>query len=397
MVEDAGPSRAERSAILLVDDNEALLAALQRILSSETTLVVTENTGAHALLRLAERPFDVIVSDIRMPGMSGLKLLKSVREYDLDLPVVLITGSPDARTAAEAIQYGALQYLVKPVPAEQLRAVVERAITLGRIARLKRHGADEFGSGSFYVGDRAAVDAKLDRALQSARMKYEPIVNISDGKVRAYQALLCSDEPALQDADGIARAAMRVKRLHEVGRVARRLMSEEAQRQSQGKAAFFLKLDPEDLLDSTLYSADDPLAPIASRVVVEFSDRALLDSVKDVNERIGLLRDRGFRIAIGEFGAGHSGASTFAQIGPAFVKVDVSLVRQLDSSPGKRNLVRSLVELCHQLSQSVVAEGVSSLGELNTLRELGCDMAGGELFSDLAPMAGNKVTQYLPH
>ena len=61
------------------------------------------------------------------------------------------------------MEYGAFQYLIKPVEIDRLRAVVGRAISFGRIGRLKRQCAEEYGSGSFYVGDRAGIDAGIDR------------------------------------------------------------------------------------------------------------------------------------------------------------------------------------------------------------------------------------------
>ena len=143
---DLADDGSEGSAILLVDDDDRVLTVLQRALAAPGVRISVANSGAAALTELAARSFDAVVSDIQMPGMNGLKLLHAVREHDLDLPVVLMTGNPDLKTATSAVAYGAFQYLIKPVEIDRLRAVVERAVNVGRIARLKRECAQEFGS-----------------------------------------------------------------------------------------------------------------------------------------------------------------------------------------------------------------------------------------------------------
>ncbi|HEY0469329.1 MAG TPA: response regulator, partial [Polyangiaceae bacterium] len=134
---DAGRLHAE-TKVLLVDDDDAVRNALRRVLERRGYQVFTCSSGADALERLAVGGYDAMVSDVRMPGMSGLKLLRAVREHDLDLPVILVTGNPDLASATEAVEYGAFQYLIKPVEVDRLDEVVERAATIGRMARVKR-------------------------------------------------------------------------------------------------------------------------------------------------------------------------------------------------------------------------------------------------------------------
>lgn len=154
-------------------------------------------SGDAALAALAEQSFDVMVTDIQMPGLTGLKLLRAVRELDLELPVVLITGNPGLQSAVDAVEYGAYRYLIKPVPMQELRAVAGRAGALGRLARSKREYLERFGSGKFRVGDRAGIDAMLDRALASLWTAYQPIVRAVDRSIFAYEALMRVEEPML--------------------------------------------------------------------------------------------------------------------------------------------------------------------------------------------------------
>jgi EAL domain-containing protein (putative c-di-GMP-specific phosphodiesterase class I) len=100
-----------------------------------------------------------------------------------------------------------------------------------------------------------------------------------------------------------------------------------------------------------------------------------------VRERIARLRQLGFRIAIDDIGAGYSGLNSFAMIQPDVVKLDITLVRGVDEDPVKRKLVRVLGDLCQDLGILVVAEGVETPSERDTLVSLGCDLLQGYLFA----------------
>ncbi|HEY1533541.1 MAG TPA: EAL domain-containing protein, partial [Polyangiaceae bacterium] len=363
---------SEGSAILLVDDDDRVLNVLQRALAAPGVHISVANSGAAALTELAARSFDAVVSDIQMPGMNGLKLLHAVREHDLDLPVVLMTGNPDLKTATSAVAYGAFQYLIKPVEIDRLRAVVERAVNVGRIARLKRECAEDFGSGSFYVGDRAGIESTLNRALLSLWMAYQPIVRAGDASTFGYEALLRSNEPLLLHPSAVLKAAERVRRVHDVGRAVRDLVALGAEQVAGDNALVFVNLHSEDLMDPALYLPTAPLTRVAARVVLELTDRASLEHVSDVQDRVQRLRNLGFRIAIDDLGAEQADPGTFHQLEPEFVKLDISMIRSVDEDPEKRRRVQAMVRLCHKLGKSVIAEGVESDAQRSVLVETGC-------------------------
>jgi DNA-binding NtrC family response regulator len=153
--------------VLVVDDDDAVRNALRRVLEHRGYQVVVSSSGGEALSRLAAGGYDAMVSDVRMPGMSGLDLLRAVREHDRDLPVILVTGSPDLASATEALERGAFEYLIKPVESDRLGQVIERAATAGRTARVKRGCVEELtpsgvskrvGSATFLVAERAGSE-----------------------------------------------------------------------------------------------------------------------------------------------------------------------------------------------------------------------------------------------
>src|SRR5262245_33677418 len=101
--------------VLLIDDEPFLGEAYARVLRNVGFEVDAFVDGEEALKSLATVQYSAVVSDVNMPRMSGLDLLRAIRERDLDLPVVLVTGSASVADAAHSIEYGAFRYLTKPI------------------------------------------------------------------------------------------------------------------------------------------------------------------------------------------------------------------------------------------------------------------------------------------
>jgi EAL domain-containing protein (putative c-di-GMP-specific phosphodiesterase class I) len=143
----------------------------------------------------------------------------------------------------------------------------------------------------------------------------------------------------------------------------------------------FVNLHARDLLDEALRSRESPLAALANRVVFEVTERASLDQVHDVRGKISELRQLGYRIAIDDLGAGYAGLNSFASLEPEFVKLDMTLVRDIDKSHTKEKLVRSMTSVCKELGIQVVAEGVETRQERDLLVALGADFLQGYLLA----------------
>jgi serine/threonine-protein kinase len=92
--------------------------------------------------------FDVVISDVRMPDMGGVELLEALRAEDPDLPVVLVSGSPDLETAMKAVEFGAFEYLTKPVSFEKLGTSTQRAIALRRERAQAKRVLEQHRSGT---------------------------------------------------------------------------------------------------------------------------------------------------------------------------------------------------------------------------------------------------------
>lgn len=115
------------AAILIVDDDDAIRDTLYDLLSEEH-LCHAAATAEQALAFVQEQPYDVILTDISMPGMSGLELLGMLRQIQPKTPVIVVTGISDRSHAEGLIRLGAFDYILKPFRLEAVEASVARAL-----------------------------------------------------------------------------------------------------------------------------------------------------------------------------------------------------------------------------------------------------------------------------
>lgn len=114
--------------VLVVDDEETIRLALAKFLRSRGYQVATAESGVEALAKLSQGGFLLMLCDVRMPGMSGVELVKQATKGDPDLAAMMLTAVNDAPTATEALANGAMDYLMKPIELPDLLAACERAL-----------------------------------------------------------------------------------------------------------------------------------------------------------------------------------------------------------------------------------------------------------------------------
>ena len=116
--------------ILVVDDEITVCKSIRRSIQSENYDVDMALSGEEALKKDRENPYDLIITDLMMPGISGLDLLRAVKEHRPEAAVIMITGYPTIKTAVESVKLGAFDYLPKPFTPADLRGVVARAFKM---------------------------------------------------------------------------------------------------------------------------------------------------------------------------------------------------------------------------------------------------------------------------
>jgi DNA-binding NtrC family response regulator len=114
--------------ILIVDDESVVRQAFVRILSSDRCIVEAVDNGADALQKMREQPFDVVLLDLKMPGMDGMTVLRTIKENWPESEVIIVTGYAALQTAKESVALGAFDYMAKPVGPDEVISVTNEAL-----------------------------------------------------------------------------------------------------------------------------------------------------------------------------------------------------------------------------------------------------------------------------
>ncbi len=167
------------STVLIVDDEQSLARSAKAFLADHGYEAEVAGTGERALELLATLQPDVVFADVRLPGMSGLDLLKRIRAFDPVIPVIMLTAYGSIAGAVEAVKLGAFDYVKKPVDLEELKLLADRAretrLLKEELSYYRRRATTDVGFEGL-VGESRAVQAVLERARQIAALDETPPV-----------------------------------------------------------------------------------------------------------------------------------------------------------------------------------------------------------------------------
>jgi two-component system response regulator AtoC len=167
------------STVLIVDDEHTLARSAKAFLADHGYEAEVAGTGEKALELLERLQPDIVFADVRLPGMSGIDLLKRIREFDPVIPVIMLTAYGSIEGAVEAVKLGAFDYVKKPVDLEELKLLADRArenrLLKQELSYYRRRATRDVGFEGL-VGESAAIRAVLERARQIAALDETPPV-----------------------------------------------------------------------------------------------------------------------------------------------------------------------------------------------------------------------------
>ncbi len=210
--------------VLIIDDEEAVRAAFARFLETRGYDTVTADSGPAALSALREGPFEVMLSDIFMPEMSGLELLSHALRIDGDLAVLMLTANSDAVAATEALSHGAMDYLVKPIELAGMERAVVRAMHRRKLEierrRVEWSIRDE-------IAARIADLERERRALRDLTLGVaDSLINAMEAKsvyLRGHSQRVAELAASMAEGLGLSPASVEnvrlAGRLHDVGKI----------------------------------------------------------------------------------------------------------------------------------------------------------------------------------
>jgi putative two-component system response regulator len=127
-----------RYTILVVDDDPYVLESISTLLRAYGYTISTSDSGRNAIQSVQRNPVDVVLTDIKMPGMTGVELLANIHTYDSQIPVILMTAYAELDVAVDAIKKGAFDFITKPYNADYLIHTIEKAVKYADLIRMER-------------------------------------------------------------------------------------------------------------------------------------------------------------------------------------------------------------------------------------------------------------------
>ena len=386
----------QKTRVLIVDDDREIVSILHDFLSrSYDCIAVT--SAADALAALASASFDLIMSDISMPQMSGLEMIPHIATLAPESVVVMISGQRMIESAIEAMRAGAFDYITKPFELTQVDAVVRRALDY----------RERFAGRS----QATRCDAEQRRLVQALNnhdfiVHYQPQVEIPSLKIVGAEALvrwedrergmlLPSDFIPLAEDTGLIvpigaavlqSACAQARQWHDMGLTDFCVAVNVSPKQLQ-----------EDNFLKTVAQALNAAGLGPEFLEIEVTETSLMQNPELGIQTLTTLRAMGVKIAIDDFGTGYSSLGYLKRLPIDSVKLDASFVKDATSDPDDAALVMAIITLAHNLRLKVTAEGIETPDQLAFLRLLRCDRGQGYFFgrpgiSDEMTSGKNKIT-----
>jgi len=253
----------------------------------------------------------------------------------------------------------------------------ERLVYRGlREAAQAARGAEEW--------ERSGKVADLKALLREGAVfiEYHPIIVTRNQDVYGYEALARGKRRELRSPDVLFEVAEEGNLLWELSRLLRRRAIEGMKGELEPGQYLFLNVDPHDFddplfrnMDPRELGIDDP-----GRIVLEITERTAIKDYPRFQEYLAAFRERGFRFAVDDAGSGYAGLGSIANLAPDYIKLDISLISNIDTNFLKQNLVETMVGFAESQGAKVIAEGVERQEEFDTVRDLGVHLTQGFLF-----------------
>lgn len=171
-----------KQTILVVDDEPKMRRLLEIMLTQMGYGVVQAADGQEALALLAEQAIDLVITDLRMPLLDGIGLLRQLREHGNEVPVIVVTAYGTVESAVDAMKYGASDYIVRPFELDAVTASVQRALRLGKVQRENRYLRQEMEQGwRGFIGNSPAMRQIYTQIQQVAATKTSVLIQGETG------------------------------------------------------------------------------------------------------------------------------------------------------------------------------------------------------------------------
>ena len=397
----AGAQRASdvvsAACVVVIDDQPANVRLLEEMLRSiGIGDIHTVTESRHAVTRCHEVGADLVVLDLHMPGVDGHEVLRELQETVADddyLPVLVVTADTTTDARDRALQAGAKDFLTKPVDYTEVVLRVRNLLETRAMHRslasqnavLRAELTAQAERERCAIAERQRREERIEAALApgNLQMAFQPIADLHSYTVVGAEALArfqCApvrppnvwfSEAAAVGRDAeLELAAVRAAVAH-IGEL-------------PSEVFLSVNVSPATALLPALVEALAPVDP--RRLVLELTEHAPVDDYPVLLQALAPLQAQGLRIAVDDTGMGYAGLGHLLQLRPDIIKLDLDLTRGIDGDPARRALATALVAFATETDATIIAEGVETAAELDTLRTLGIRWGQGYHLGRPAPL-----------
>ncbi len=354
--------------IVLADANEAMRRSVYRVLTQAGHVVVAVATPAEAMDHIASLRVDVLLASDELGVTEVIELLSRARDCAPGAMRVLVAAA-STEEADRALSAGlAHRVLRRPFQAEQLEAEVRHLEET--VAHVRQAVGDATDAALHYRLFQECLDGDL------LSLAVQPIVRAGTRSLYAAELLLRSRHPRLDGPMSILDAVERCDRVQHLGELVSGLAARWLQRVPPSLTVF-VNTHPAQFASAEGVKGFAALEPWADRVVLEITERAPLSDFHGAEDALQELGRRGFRIAVDDIGSGYNSLSVLAELAPAFIKADMSIVRNADREPRKQRLLQLLASFASATGAELIAEGVETAAEEATAVQCGAHYLQG--------------------
>jgi len=379
--------------VVIADDDESIRFWLRNLIGVSYGIeLVGEADSAAAAVELARMTEpDVAVIDVRMPGGGGAEGAQLIRSFSPSTRVLAFSAYDMTPEVLAMIEAGVSGYVVKTGDGREIIAAIRAAaagsvyLSSGVDATVLTHLRETLVHGAHHALQRARVQSLIDDVIsrQAIESHYQPIVDLKTGDVVGYEALARIDSDRRQPPDAWFADADEVGRLEDMERLA---ISAALRALPQLEPEQFLSINvtPQTALGPVLV---ETLAEVpVDRLVLEITEHAAVADYPRLFQALYLMRARGLRVAIDDVGAGYSSMAHVLHLAPAIIKLDRSVIAGIEQHGHHQFLVESMRGFAENTGAVLLAEGIETPAELETMQSLGVGLGQGYLLGRPEPL-----------
>ena len=368
------------AVVLVVDDNENNVLLLERLLNRiGIGRVVGITDPRETVTQYQTIEPDLILLDLHMPHLDGVAVLEQLAiliPAGSFTPVLILTADATLESKQRALAAGAMDFVTKPFEQTEVLLRVKNLLTTRSLhltlqrhnaaleAQLARTAERERQLAREHEARRDRVQKVLDD--QDITMVFQPIVDLLTSRIVGVEALArFTAQPQRRPDEWFAEAAA-----VDLGIDLELLAVSTAVAhldQLPPDAYLSVNVSPRTALDPRL---TETLRPLAARIVLELTEHTPVDQYDHLLAACQELRNAGMRVAVDDAGSGYASLQHILRLSPDIIKLDIELIRNIDTDPARQSLAAALVLFGDKIGATITAEGIETDDELRTLRRL---------------------------